>query len=770
MNNHENHHHHRNTTSLKVASRAASSLSKTSTPCSSTSNTSALSRSSSSKSKLKTTVSSSTTTTSSIESSSDQRRRRHLKTKPDDTDLDVSLSNYSRINVSMENDNISVSCLSFKSDSPQPLHSSSIIIDEFSSSSSSSSQQTKNRIVPDERKQQRKATGIKVLTKKSSLNNIIQRRKLNVLSSINSNNSLQNQSLMSMLNSLSHQNNSSNISSLMSDLFLINLLHAASNKNLACVFSDFLKFASATKTSCHVMSEQHTQQIQRVKAAKNTPKQQKSTKSKQRGQGSTSRLNEHSSMSTSTSSLNYFDNLDSVETKSTSTRIEQQHLVSGSQIVSMRQRPNNGQLEMPNIDDPMLFIDNLYNQIVAGNKNGGGGSTRLSVTELMRRTSDPDSLPANLHHYKASIFSNNTFDINNDFSYIEMYSNGSVELNSLSENNTTIKEAGGVLNVKNKNLIDWNYEDNLTNLNLDVDQTDADCDDDVLEDEEGEDAVGFFDSQTTVISNEKQSECNCEDCEEKKLDNEKKLDDENDDKTLDLGPEDLPSETELVNGKTPSWLMLKLLNSCYDLTETKSNSFRQTTNDLKRHTRYLRPPIRSSMNRFLSLDDFNTTITDQELNASMSSMRSSTSTTYLPMKSKYHVAKKSYLFKPIESNLVRPASPPKKCCCDHMCDSAATTSSNSLTTTTTSRSYMQIFCHSLMNQVKCFVVSKHFILVPVILLLLNMKTRRNWTISSGSGVSLSNFMQTSSLTTAATASATAAATATLRSLVSFYNR
>ena len=56
--------------------------------------------------------------------------------------------------------------------------------------------------------------------------------------------------------------------------------------------------------------------------------------------------------------------------------------------------------------------------------------------------------------------SENNFDqhsyVNNDFSFIDLYSNATNANVSL---NSTLKDGGGLIDIKNKNLLDWNYDD-----------------------------------------------------------------------------------------------------------------------------------------------------------------------------------------------------------------------------------------------------------------------------------------------------------------------
>jgi hypothetical protein len=860
----QNHHHHYHNhshdnllklpTTKKTKTSSSKISSSTTSPSSLASNASARCCSARSSDLCLKTLSSSTTTTSSHNRVATVARRHGRLKIPDDTDLDVSLSNYSKIHD--ENDNISVSCMSFKSDSPL-LHSSSVIIDEqveeedydessFDEPSQLCLQHQVQRSIPYQKPllPLHRRSAIKVCTKKSSLNNIIQKRKMGVISSLNSNNLMQ-QSLFSLLNT-ANQNNSSpsradasglNISSLMSDLFLVNLLHA-SNKNLTCVLNDFMRFAAVTSTTAATVNK-NTSDVTPMRLKLSTSHK---TSGKHKGKRSqtaavvSSKSREHceTSPSSSVSSMNYFEPIKGKNSESSSllicakpvtatsatttttaaTKIEK--LVATTRIVglstsssasSTANRPSC--LEMPNIDDPMLFIDNLYNQILAGKTTTTTTTTttRLNMAELVHgragngcsssssnhSESVTVSSPTTLHHHytaAASLFSNNnnnstTFDVNSgDFSYIEMYSNATNETNSfVSENDTTVREAGGVLGVKDKSLIDWNYEDNnftstasaqqqhhqQREFIMDVDQTtDADCDEGALdEDEDAGTTAAFFNSQTTVISNNEnnESECNCDKCE-------KKSEDEID-RTVDFGTEDIAAvvtgseNTQLVNGKTPSWLMLKLLNSCSDLNEKKSFQ-KHRPKSSSRSPAY-------KMNRFLSLNDFSSAVDDQDLNVSISSMRSSTSTTYLPMKAKYHVAKRSCLFKPVEINV----NDTRNSCASSSAVTPLTVVSEAMSspvasippnTTSAARSYIQLFYDSFVNSVKYVVVSRSFILVPVVLILLTMKTRRGLTISSASGVSLSHVMQTSSLTTAARASATAAATATFNSLFSYYNQ
>ena len=667
-----------------------------------------------------TTTTSHSTTTSVLSKSTTSKTTssKMSKSKADDTDLDVSLSNYSKLNVP-ENE------------------------EEKNTNSKTSEKSTaKKRATQIEaslvsQKKSKNSTLLKLGKKPSSLDTIIQRKKLNIINSTNQN----SQSLMSLLNTLNNNNTSShqaaNISNLLADLFLINLLQV-NTQNLAGMFSDFIKF---------------TKKRQQNNLFTTIPiNDQKRTKKSKKPTECVASMN-YSSLSSSMSSLHYLENCDQFENeynynynydsdaqsigiKSTSTKIDKLtlELAADYAIIEDNKKPapsakqqqtakntpaTTNRLEIPNIEDPMQFIDNLYNQLVANHKNASDTKANASS----------DS-------YNEDILSMNTFNVNNDFSFIDLYSNATNESNSMSINTTMAKDAGGVLSVRNKNLIDWNYDDNITNLNTNLNNED--------EENEEEDDNFFKNSltaaeslhdeagQTTIISNEKDSVCNCDNC---CMNKESALNQNSND----------------PKAKRPSWLMLKLLNSCSDLKEERNLEIRP--NNISSRDHLIMKP-RTNMSRFLSLGDFKTVPCLNASSNASTSIRSSTSTTYLPIK-------KSHTFPVVEKKATAVLT---VCTCDQHKQVSLPSQQKG--------SYVQVVFKSFIRSLKYFLSTKNILILPVIVVLLNMRLKRHsqFSISSGSAVSLSNVMLTSSLTTAATASAARATTASLNSLISYYNQ
>lgn len=135
-------------------------------------------------------------------------------------------------------------------------------------------------------------------------------------------------------------------------------------------------------------------------------------------------------------------------------------------VTKQFQNSKQSHLEIPNIDDPLLFIDTLYNQLLAsgGNSKKEDEDTRpmiliSSPTSSCSSNSCTQSCCYNLDLKRknlllqttissSSIQSNseksNTFQ-NNDFSFIDLYSNRTNEMTSLSTA-STIKD--GLLNIK----------------------------------------------------------------------------------------------------------------------------------------------------------------------------------------------------------------------------------------------------------------------------------------------------------------------------------
>lgn len=119
------------------------------------------------------------------------------------------------------------------------------------------------------------------------------------------------------------------------------------------------------------------------------------------------------------------------------------------------------QLEIPNIDDPILFIDTIYNQLLANNIQTMPVS-RHSFDVTYSTCSSTHSLsPRELPSLNTISINNNKnqdeldtvndlFYNNNDFSFIDLYSNHTNDLISVCDNTKDIE-------IKNR-LIDWNYD------------------------------------------------------------------------------------------------------------------------------------------------------------------------------------------------------------------------------------------------------------------------------------------------------------------------
>lgn len=421
-------------------------------------------------------------------------------------------------------------------------------------------------------------------------------------------------SLTAVINLLQSQNGV-DLSNLVGDLLLINLLHS-NQKSLTGCINEFVKYTASKAAG----------------AAKKSS----------------------SSLCSSSCSLN---SLGGDDNKSTSTKI---HRHRDPSPVKQHVKPH---LEIPNIEDPMQFIDNLYNQILA-----------QSVSEK-----EPIKSMSSMTDESAG---GATFNVNNDFSFIDLYSNVT------NENRSEIEASGdcGMLAVKNKNLVDWNYEEEeedalvsrSSNTVIDVDPLDSNPD--TL-------------SQSTVISNRHRSELHS------------------------------------IEQSEPSWLMMKLLNSCADLRPSEDDETDQETP---------RPP--EDQHLYKENESFNIST----VSSAISSTRSSTSTAYMPIRSPLFVQSKP----PSNSGgfpFIR-----------SIFKSIGEVFSWRRKMSTTTASYLFPTAAITTAAVIVFIVNMRL-----------LKRSSSITISSASGLS-SSMMQASSLTTAATARASLAAVNSLASLASSF--
>lgn len=124
-----------------------------------------------------------------------------------------------------------------------------------------------------------------------------------------------------------------------------------------------------------------------------------------------------------------------------------------SDFLNSTSTPKQKPLEIPNIEDPCLFIDTVYNQLLA-NKNNNNQEEE-PPQEIALALGSPSSCSSKTDEEEVNSIANSSrLFCANDFSFIDLYSDRTNEMTNLS-NTLTIKD--GCLNTK-RNLIDWNYE------------------------------------------------------------------------------------------------------------------------------------------------------------------------------------------------------------------------------------------------------------------------------------------------------------------------
>jgi hypothetical protein len=400
-----------------------------------------------------------------------------LTVDDDDTDLDVSLtSTYSKI-----------------IPNPSSCESSCSMTFTSSSSNSFSSSSNNNQLIALPRR--------KLMLKKSS--SYPNTNYSSILHSLMRKRQQKNSVFQNRMNKNTDQNN------LLVDLLLLNLLQSSSLLNTNSetsnkILSKLLNFSAKNpSSSLKIQAQNETNKIERKTSKK-------------------------CSLSSSLcSSVCYLDqeheiNEDLIDIKSTSTKINEKI---ASTIPQNHQKTNPNQIQIPNIDDPMIFIDNLYNQIISKKKTSIERYDDENLLNLRASFQSEEGRMSNSTTRTLKSSLSESFQLNNDFSFIDLYSNKTNESNSYLSS----------FDSNNRTLLDWNYEDNTINNNNinNLEQS-------------------FTSSKTTLVSHGKnnnyeeddRTECACSNCTQ-----------------IIVKQESILALTN-QNSMEPNWLMMKLLNSC----------------------------------------------------------------------------------------------------------------------------------------------------------------------------------------------------------------
>jgi hypothetical protein len=486
------------------------------------------------------------------------------------------------------------------------------------------------------------------------------------------------------------------------------------------------------------------------------------------------------------------ENFYSTSTKLNAFFYDEHHLdkkSNSSRLYKNKKRKSNKRpkmLEIPNIEDPLLFIDTLYNQLlekslnttqtttttttmsssnyncnclsvncncdsiflsesmslyeqpldlspssssmITSSKSTSEHSTQNSINNNFKQPTENlvtcASDQANEEEHSVLSINTNNFYNNDDFSFINLYSNRT----NLSDNSEFNSIDRNCLLSLNKNLIDWNYEEE------DEEEKGDPNDDGTFDEEQNSPRFHTNNSGTDIESFSR-------------------------------------NKTESNNAKSNDKCLL-----ISSVSNMQNHSINIDEPIKLVDLREFNPLLNSDLNAMNSV--FNENLNN--IRAKLFSLNSLISILpsnliYMPRNYLYnsyiYVNKNSLIFKHAnESNEIRPKEDQNKFLNSSnqlvvpSVSSSALSSASNILTLLKNRNRLTFLFNSFIRTMKYLIVTKSVFLLPLLLLFLNAKLKQFYLTSSIS----SSSTLTPTLTTASTATAAVAATASLNSLLNYY--